>query len=430
MTATNPPAEPSLPLFRPEVAERNWEILESRGLLPHPPRHASVVIAVLTVVFAAAGVFIWRGAFPRVEFAPGYLEPTAGVVRMRAPRQSIIGTVHVRDGQRVAAGDLLVTLQSGQTMESGAGAEAEIATQLESQRRDLEAQIAREGDWRRNEERRLVVARDELEHDIDLLAGTMETQQQQLTLTQVHADRIRTLAESGTVSRDELQRRDLAVLSQRLALQNAEREVTSKRAQHVAARIAVDQIPTVASERLRTLREALANVQQKSIELEARRAVAVRAPLGGRIAAVPVFVGAAVDSGSLIATIVPDESHLRARLFVPTRAIGKVHPGQTVSIRYDAFPYQKYGTFKGEVEDVSNAVILPQELEKNSPVKLTEPAYVLDVAIRRQTVMLDEERQVALRPDMLLTATIETDQRTILGWIGESVFGVAQPDVR
>jgi membrane fusion protein len=118
---------------------------------------------------------------------------------------------------------------------------------------------------------------------------------------------------------------------------------------------------------------------------------------------------------------------LHARLFVPTRAIGKVRPGQTVAIRYDAFPYQKYGTFKGQVEDVSNSVILPEELEKNSPIKLAEPAYVLDVAIRRQSVMLDAERQVALRPDMLLTATIESDHRTILGWIGESVFGVAQP---
>jgi membrane fusion protein len=347
------------------------------------------------------------------------------VVRLRASRQSTIGAVHVKDGQHVTSGDSLVSLQSGQTMESGAGAEAEIAAQLDSQHRDIEAQIARESDWRRNEERRLTVAYDEFDRDIGLITLTTQTLQQ-LTLTQRHADRIRDLAEHGTVSLDELQRRDLAVLAQRLALQNSDREIASKRAQLVAAGIAIEQLPTVANERLRGLREALANVQQKLIELEARRAVVMRAPLSGRIAAVPVFVGAAVDSGSLIAAIIPDESELRARLFVPTRAIGKVRPGQTVSIRYDAFPYQKYGTFKGQIEDVSNSVILPQELERGSPVKLTEPAYVLDVTIRRQSVTLDGERQAALRPDMLLTATIETDRRTILGWIGESVFGVAQ----
>jgi hypothetical protein len=63
VTATNLVATPAErpPLFRPELAERNWEILESRGLLPQPPRHATLVIVVLTVVFTAAGIFIARG---------------------------------------------------------------------------------------------------------------------------------------------------------------------------------------------------------------------------------------------------------------------------------------------------------------------------------------------------------------------------------
>jgi membrane fusion protein len=218
----------------------------------------------------------------------------------------------------------------------------------------------------------------------------------------------------------------MAVLAQRLAVQNSERELASKRAQLRVARIAIEQLPTVASERLRGLREALANVQQRLIELDTRRAVIVRAPVRGRVAAIPASVGTALDSGSLVATIVPDDTKLRARLMVPTRAIGKVHPGQAVAIRYDAFPYQKYGTFAGTVEDVSNSVLLPEETGRISPVKLTEPAYILDVAIQRQSVALGDDRQAALRPDMLLTATIEVDRRPLLAWIGESVFGVSQ----
>ncbi len=46
-----------------------------------------------------------------------------------------------------------------------------------------------------------------------------------------------------------------------------------------------------------------------------------------------------------------------------------------------------------------------------SPVKLTEPAYVLEVAIQRQSVAVGDDRQAALRPDMLLTATIEVENR-------------------
>jgi membrane fusion protein len=218
----------------------------------------------------------------------------------------------------------------------------------------------------------------------------------------------------------------MSALSQRVSLQAAEREIAAKRAQLVLSRIALEQLPMTANDRHRGLREALANVQQRLIELEARRATVVRAPVGGRIAAIPALAGAGVDSGVLIATIVPEGAELRARLFVPTRAIGKVHPGQDVAIRYDAFPYQKYGTFKGRVEEVANSVLLPQEIEKISPVRTSEPAYVLDVAIERQQVAVGGDRQVHLRPDMLFSATIQVDRRPILAWVGESVFGVAQ----
>jgi membrane fusion protein len=385
-----------------------------------------MALLLLLLGFATAGWFAGSGGLSLTEAATGYLEPAGGVVRVRAPRQAIVAEIHVKDGQMVRQGDRLVTLQSGQTTVSGATAEAEIARQLQSQRNDLEAQIGRERDWRSGEERRLAATVADLVHDLELLERNIQTQREQAKLAQLQADRVRGLAERGTVSIDELQRREIAALGQRLAVQTAEREIASKQAQLVQARIALEQLPTLASERQRTLRESLANLQQRLIELEARRAVVVAAPTAGRIAAIPALAGSAVDSGGLIATVAPEGAELHARLFVPTRAIGKVHPGQDVSIRYEAFPYQKYGTFKGHVEEVSSSVLLPQEVERVTPVRLGEPAYVLDVSLERQTVQLNADRQVPLRPDMLFSATIKVDRLPLIAWIGESVFGVTQ----
>ncbi|MFO1079841.1 MAG: HlyD family efflux transporter periplasmic adaptor subunit [Reyranellaceae bacterium] len=414
------------PLFRPEVAERTWELLASRGLMPSAPRYTLAIIGVLLACFAAGGFLLSRGALPRLETATGYLEPAGGVVRVRAPRQATVAEVHVKDGQVVQRGDVLVTLQSGQTTVSGATAEAEIARELQGQRADLEAQLVRERDWRLSEERRLAATVADLVRDLELLERNILTQQEQARLAQLQAERVRALAERGTVSVDELQRREIAALGQRLAVQTSERELAAKRAQHLQASIALEQLPTAASERQRGLRDSLANLQQRLIELEARRAVLVAAPTAGRIAAIPALAGSAVDSGTLIVTIAPEGAPLHARLFVPTRSIAKVHPGQEVSIRYEAFPYQKYGTFKGRVEEVSSSVLLPQEVEKVTPVRLAEPAYVLDVAIERQAVSVGPEREVPLRPDMLFSATIKVERLPMLAWIGESVFGVGQ----
>lgn len=414
------------PLFRPEVAQRNWEILASKGLMPKPPLFIGAVILLLLTAFAGGGFFLARGAIPRVEQAQGYLEPAGGVARVRAPRQAIVEAVHVKDGQLVQRGDLLVTLQSGQSTVTGATAETEISRQLHAQRQDIETQLAREQDWRRNEDRRLNARIDDLAHDLDLLERNIATQQEQMALAQRQAERIRGLVERGTISLDELQRREIAALTQKLAVQTSERELSAKRAELVQARIALEQLPMLASERQRALRESLANAQQRLIELEARRSVVVRAPTTGRVAAVPALAGSAVDNGGLIATIVPDDAELRARLFVPTRSIGKVHAGQSVSLRYDAFPYQKYGSFKGRVVEVSSSVLLPQEIEKVAPVRVTESAYVLDVVLERRTVPAGGSGQVQLRPDMTLTAMIEIDRRPLLAWIGDSLFGVSQ----
>lgn len=207
------------PFFRPQVAERTWEVLASRGLMPQAPKAVTWIILALVGVFTIGGILLARGAVSRIEAAQGYLEPAGGVARVRAPRQGIVEAIHVKDGQLVRRGDLLVTLQSSQTTVSGENAEAEIGTQLENQHRDLDRQLAREHQWRDSEARRLTSMTDELTHDIDLLGANMQTQRKQAELAQAQADRVRDLASRGTVSVDELQRRDIAALSQRLAVQ-------------------------------------------------------------------------------------------------------------------------------------------------------------------------------------------------------------------
>jgi membrane fusion protein len=414
-----------IPLFRPQVAERHWDMLESRGLRPHPPRHALVTIAILSALFAVGGIFMARGALPKLEFARGYLEPAAGVARVRAQRQGTV-VLHVQNGQHVAKGDTLVTLQSGQTTESGAAAEAEIAAQLDGQRKDIEAQLARESLWRESEARRLEATLEEAEQDIASLKRTLQRGQEQLDLQQKHADNIRKLAEDGTISLDELHRRDIAVLADRQSIEASGRELIAKQTQQKTTQIALEQLPTVASERMRSLRDALANVQQRLIELEARRAIVIRTPLSGVVASLSAFVGANLTADSAVATIVPDGSELHAHLMVPARSIAKVRLGQNVSIRYDAFPYQRYGTFKGQVTNIANTMTLPQDADRVLPMKLTEPAYMVDVDIERQHIATAHGRQAALRPDMLLAASVEVDRSSLLSWVGESVFGIAQ----
>jgi len=107
---------------------------------------------------------------------------------------------------------------------------------------------------------------------------------------------------------------------------------------------------------------------------------------------------------------------------LPTRigpAIGFVKPGQHVRLRFDAFPYQRFGAYGGTIAQVANSMARPGELL--TPVTLKEPAYRIKVALDRQTIDAFG-REVPLEPDMTVHADIVLDQRSMLQWLLEPLL--------
>jgi len=57
--------------------------------------------------------------------------------------------------------------------------------------------------------------------------------------------------------------------------------------------------------------------------------------------------------------LLPKGSQLQAQLLAPSRAVGFIEPGDKVLLRYQAFPYQKFGHHAGKVVRVSRSAIVP-----------------------------------------------------------------------
>ena len=114
------------------------------------------------------------------------------------------------------------------------------------------------------------------------------------------------------------------------------------------------------------------------------------------------------------ATIIPQDSVLQAELFLPARAVGFVEAGQPVRIMYDAFPYQHFGTYRGEVVKVSQTILTSSDVA--GPIKLTEPGYRVTAALERPDIDA-YGKAVALQPDMLLKADIILEKRSLISWL-------------
>jgi membrane fusion protein len=153
----------------------------------------------------------------------------------------------------------------------------------------------------------------------------------------------------------------------------------------------------------------------------------VRAPQDGVVTAVLADTGPAVTPGVALASLLPADARLQAHLFAPSSAVGFVRAHQSVQLRYQAFPYQKFGHQAGEVIQVARSPLQAAELAGlplQGAAASGEPLYRITVSLDQQTVAAYGQAQ-ALSPGMQLEADVLLDRRRLIEWLFEPVLGIA-----
>jgi membrane fusion protein len=137
--------------------------------------------------------------------------------------------------------------------------------------------------------------------------------------------------------------------------------------------------------------------------------------VAGIVAHQMIEPGQAVQGGQALLSILPQGSHLQAMLLVPSRAIGFIAPGDRVQLRYQAFPYQKFGHHVGRVLQVSRSAIEPKDGG--------EPRYLVLVELEQQAITAYGKLE-PLRPGMLVDADILGEKRKLYEWVLEPLYSV------
>ena len=163
---------------------------------------------------------------------------------------------------------------------------------------------------------------------------------------------------------------------------------------------------------------------QRFTEIATRTEQVIVSPVTGRVAALPMERGQTAGVGSVVSVIIPDGAALVADLYVPTRAVGFIQPGQDVQLMIDAFPHQRFGTGRGTIERVSRTVLAPAEVAIPG-LNLQEPVFRARVALSRETMEAYGE-DLSLQPGMLLQADIIIDRRTLIEWLLDPLYAAGR----
>ena len=151
---------------------------------------------------------------------------------------------------------------------------------------------------------------------------------------------------------------------------------------------------------------------------------AIRAPEDGTISMLIVMVGDRVTPDTQLGAIVPKGSQLEAQLFVPTTKAGFVKMAQKVLLKYNAYPYQRFGLYEGVVSRIDKSILNPQDVKAFSiPVKVDEVFYRVTVTLQKQTVMVYGQ-PYPLTVGMVLQGVILGDKRNIWEWVLEPIYSL------
>lgn len=403
------------------------------------PRVAQGLIVCFSAVALAWAVV---GRLDVVAVAHGKVVPSGRVKLVQPAETATVTAIHVRDGERVAAGDVLVELDATTALADRARVNQELAAaaldaarasatldaidrpdrpltlgvttaqvppeRLAAERRLLEGQL---------HEYRTKLARLEAEvqrrRAEERATGQIVAKLQQAApIARQRADDFRGLMSSNFVSKHAYLERE----QQRIELDG---DLAAQRAKLSEIGVAVTeglrQKEAVTAEFRRSVLEALDEAERKREALSQEKIKADQrskltrlvAPVDGTVQQLAVHtVGGVVTPAQPLMVVVPADTSLEIEAFVGNKDIGFVSPGQEVVIKVETFPFTRYGTLAGKIVSVSEDAIADEKrgLVFASRVELEEGAVRV------------EDRAIRLSPGMAVSAEIKTGSRRVIDY--------------
>jgi hemolysin D len=426
----------------------------------------------LIAIFALAVLWAAIGRVDIVAVAKGKIIPTGYTKIVQPFETGVVREIHVQNGQKVAAGDILVELDPTMSQadlghlqsdlmaakidiarltaalknESDpdarfippAGASPEQAMMGEqfflgqvAQHRSKLASIVGEETQKRAERESLKVMIGKIQALLPLMHE--RTEMRKTLFDHANLSKItylESLQELVSSQKDlEVQTSHLKEAEAALTAASAKRDETE-----------ADYRRGIVSDLAEALRKA-SGLEQDVAKAEQRtRYQALTAPIDGTVQQLAIHtIGGVVTPAQTLLAIVPSDSTMEIEAMVDNQDIGFVHPGQDVEIKIDTFNFTRYGFRHGKVVSLSQDAITRDGAGKSDAQKPQtasdsdgqgqEPAYAARVSLDR-TQMQVEDKLLNLAPGMAVSVEIKTGTRRIIDYLLSPLLRHAQESLR
>ncbi|HKQ44877.1 MAG TPA: HlyD family type I secretion periplasmic adaptor subunit [Rhizomicrobium sp.] len=417
------------------------------------PVSLSANVALYTALTLLVVAILWSifGYVDRIVVAPGKVATRTPMIVMQPFTTSRILQIGIKAGDHVRKGQVLVKFDPAFAQADVASLQQKVAT-LTVQTERLEAQLAgtpfaaRAGDsverltqvqifdQETSDYKAEVDQRDSRLRQIDSqirmnegilpgirsqleMANRMVTIQQSLRAQKAAAELDVMRAESGAIDSD-------------LKLKNTLGEIAKlggQRAETLQERRAyIDKWRSDHNQQLVRARQELAESAETLNKANRMRDFSeIVSPVDGTVLEVADrSVGSVLREAETLVTLVPDDAALYVEANVPSRDVSYVKVGDSVRIKLETYPFQRFGTING-ILDVISADSIPQKRDD------VESQLVYRVQVRIADPLSSiAERDMQIRPGLVASAEIKTGKRSIASYILHPILRTADESLR
>ncbi|BBF82646.1 membrane-fusion protein (plasmid) [Asticcacaulis excentricus] len=377
----------------------------------------------LSATVLCSALFGSMATFSRKESVIGWLVPIGGISRLSAEQAGVVEDVLVNEGDPVRAGEAILTVKSSTDSDSENALTRRVSLKkMEADAFDFAEKARYEqlkaligGLYAKKE--MLVEQRNYVKENLSLFS-----RKEQISFSELEKNK--KLLEKGYISSSRLNELENNYLSAKESYASYNSQLMVLEQQIQAAESEIESSNAKLKEQGQVANISRINNKQQINEIFDSGKYVIKSPINGRASIILVERGQYMNEGMTAVVMVPENGALFAEMFVTSEAAGFIKVGQNVSLKYSAFPYQKFGTGHGTIISVSNTVIAPSEI--NAPgVKIDSPVFKVRAKLKDGFVKAYNEK-IPLQPGMHFTAEIIIDKRSIWEWIMDPIFAAGR----
>lgn len=407
-------------MFRQEAINAKKQRLQGRVIATQPTSMYVICVATF-LIFCVIVLFLCFTQFSRKETVKGYVIPSKGVLKVFANRSGVVDELHVQEGEFISEGEQLFTIKNSQSLATGIEFSEVLGKQFRMQSNTLKLEIKYLNILFDKEMKHLDIQTSQLERALKVVSSELNVNKKALDIKKSALEKSERLFSKGYISESQLNNSKKEYFSALESHSQLQRDKLSREIELSSVRARIDVLPETLAQKEAEIRREIAGIMVQLAELDSQFIFIQKAPESGMITAIQPNLGMRVETTSPILSIIPSNAPLEVELLLPTRSAGFIETNGDVKIRFDAFPYQKFGTMSGKIVQIDKSLILPTE--KSLPITIKEAMYRVRVSIASHSITA-YGKEFDIKVGMSVEADIILDTRPLLDWLLDPIYAI------